>query len=174
MHLVKSFFLKHFIIIHKGAFTAKLKSSIILGSTLTPFSLLVEKITNWYLENFMVIMLVVGAVFCDWLVGIAKHLICKTFSWKENGKGLLIKSFMIVAGGYLSEALPHFLGGENILSTGLISALRLSVFMYPAASCWMNMAVVTNGKFPPVGLIERIKNYNQNFNVKDLTNGKQG
>ncbi len=45
--------------------------------------------------------------------------------------------------------------------------------MYPAASCWANMAIVTDGKFPPVGLMNRIKSFNENLNVKELTDGKQ-
>lgn len=170
--LVKGFIHSNLIIIHKGVISAKIKSSLKLGSSIAPFGLILEKLTNWYLENFIVIWLICGAVFLDWLVGIGKHLICKTFSWKENGKGLLIKLFMVVAGGYLAEALPHFLGGENILSSGLIAALRLSIFMYPAASCWMNMSVITKGAFPPTALLEKAKNFNKNLNVKEFTDGK--
>jgi hypothetical protein len=171
---LKTFFIKHIVIIHKGVLSAKIKSSFILGSTATPFALLFETITNWYIQNFVTIMLIAGAVLSDYLVGTAKHIKCKTFSWKENGIGLLIKLGMIVFGGYLAEALPHFLGGENsFLSIGLITALRLSIFMYPAASCWANMAIITNGKFPPVGLMNKIKSFNQNFNVKEFTDEKQ-
>lgn len=81
---------------------------------------------------------------------------------------------MIVIGGFLSESLPHFIGGtDNLISSGLVMALRLSVFMYPAASCWANMAVITKGTFPPVGLLNKIKSFQENLNVKELTDGKQ-
>lgn len=169
---LNTFLVKHVVIIHKGVLTAKLKSSIILGSSFSPFALLIQYLTNWYSENFMAIWIIAGAVAADWAVGIIKHLKEKTFSWKENGKGLAIKLAMIVFGGYLGETLPHFLGGENILSNGLIMALRLSIFMYPAASCWANMSVITNGVFPPTGLMNRIKSFNENLNIKDLTNEK--
>ncbi len=168
----KLFFIKHIVIIHKGVLSAKLKSSIILGSTFSPFALLLQNLTDWYLSNILTIWIIMGAVICDWGVGLIKHLKCKTFSWKENAKGLLIKVSMIVFGGYLGEALPHFLGGENFLSNGLIMALRLSIFMYPAASCWTNMSEVTNGKLPPEGLMNKIKGFTQNFNVKEFTNEK--
>lgn len=168
-----NFIAYHIFIIHKGVISAKIKSSIILGTSASPIAILLEKITDWYMTNMLTIWLITGAVLADWLVGIIKHLICKTFSWKENGKGLLIKTSMIVIGGFLAESLPHFLGGnDNLITTGLVMALRLSVFMYPAASCWANMAIVTNGKFPPVGLMNRIKSFNENLNVKELTDGK--
>lgn len=169
-----NFIAYHIFIIHKGVISAKIKSSLILGTTASPIAILLEKITDWYMTNMLTIWLITGAVLADWIVGIIKHLICKTFSWKENGKGLLIKTSMIVIGGFLAESLPHFLGGnDNLFTTGLVMALRLSVFMYPAASCWANMAIVTNGKFPPVGLMNRIKSFNENLNVKELTDGKQ-
>lgn len=171
--LLVNFISYHIFIIHKGVITAKIKSSLILGTTASPIAILIEQITDWYVTNMLTIWIIAGAVLADWVVGILKHLIKKTFSWKENGTGLLIKTSMIVIGGFLSESLPHFLGGnDNLFSNGLIMALRLSVFMYPAASCWANMAVVTNGKFPPVGLMNRIKSFNENLNVKEFTNGK--
>ncbi len=173
--VIIDFLAQHIYIIHKGAVTAKLKSSAILGTTASPIAILLEKITDWYMTNMLTIWIIAGAVLADWLVGTGKHLMCKTFSWKENGKGLLIKTSMIVIGGFLAESLPHFLGGDdNLITSGLVMALRLSVFMYPAASCWANMAIVTNGKFPPVGLMNRIKSFNENLNIKELTDGKQG
>ena len=169
-----NFVVYHIYIIHKGVISAKIKSSIILGTSASPLAILFEKITDWYVTNMLTIWIIAGAVLADWAMGVIKHLKCKTFSWKENGKGLLIKTSMIVIGGFLSESLPHFLGGDdNLITNGLLMALRLSVFMYPAASCWANMAIVTNGKFPPVGLMNRIKSFNENLNVKELTDGKQ-
>lgn len=170
---ILAFIAHHVLIIHKGLLMAKFKSSIILGTTFSPIALIIQYITDWYVANFMTIWIIAGTVFADWIAGMIKHLMEKTFSWKENGKGLLIKISMIVIGGYLGESLPHFLGGENIVSNGLIMALRLSIFMYPAASCWGNMSVITKGVFPPTGLMNRIKSFNENLNIKDLTDAKQ-
>ena len=80
---------------------------------------------------------------------------------------------MAVGAGTLYEALPYFLGEKNIVSDSLLIVMRLSVFMYPAGSCWMNMYVVTNETFPPIGWIDRIKNFNKNLNLNELKNGKQ-
>ena len=173
LDFIYTFIAKHIFIIHKGVVTAKIKSSITLGASISPFAILLEKITDWYITNMLTIWIIAGAVLADWLSGMGKHLKQKTFSWKANGIGLLIKSSMIIIGGFISESLPHFLGGpDNIVSTSLIMALRLSVFMYPAGSCLANVAVITNGKFPPIGLMDRIKSFNQNLNIKDLTDGK--
>jgi len=150
-----------------------LKSSFYLGIVVSPFALIIEKLTDWYISNQVTIFFICGAILIDWLSGIGKHVKLKTFSWKLNGIGLLVKTGMVICGSFLSEAMPHFLG-DNLLSYSLITVLRLSIFMYPAGSGWMNMSVITNGKFPPVGWINRIKSFQENLNIKDLTNDNKG
>jgi hypothetical protein len=168
--LFYSFLLHQLFVIHSGVWYAKIKASFFLGATLTPFALILQKFLDWYIINQVTIFFISGAVLCDWFGGIIKHIMLKSFSWKENGKGLLIKVAMVVISSFLAEGLIHFLG-NNFLSTALITALRLSTFMYPAGSCWMNMNIITKGLFPPIGLINRIKSFNQNLNIKELTDG---
>lgn len=161
------------LIIHKGVLTAKIKASFTVGLSLSPFAILLEKFTHWYIENQTYIYWVCIAIAFDWLFGVWKHLKLKTFSWKLNGIGLLVKVSMAVGAGTLYEALPYFLGEKNIVSDSLLIVMRLSVFMYPAGSCWMNMYVVTNETFPPIGWIDKIKSFNKNLNISEFKNGKQ-
>jgi len=167
-----SFLAKQLSIIHTGVWYAKIKASFLVGTTLSPFAIIIQKLTDWYITNQVTIFFFCGAIIFDWLSGVAKHIKLKTFSWKLNGIGLLVKIGMVVAGSFLAEALPHFLGNDNLVSNSLLTILRLSIFMYPAGSCWMNMAIITNGAFPPTGWINRIKSFNENLTVKDLTDGK--
>ena len=74
--------------------------------------------------------------------------------------------------GILFEALPFFLREDNIVSDGLLVVTRLSVFMYPAGSAWMNMAAITSGRFPPIGWIKWMKYFSENLELKHLNNGK--
>lgn len=170
--IIQHFIIKQLLIIHYGVWYAKLKSSFLLGATFSPLAIIIEKFTDWYIINQVTIFFFVGAVLLDWIFGIWKHLKLKTFSWKLNGIGLLVKIGMVIGGSYLAEALPHFLG-DNVFSSSTITVLRLSIFMYPAGSCWMNMSVISNGAFPPAGWIERIQSFNKNLNINDFKNGKQ-
>jgi hypothetical protein len=170
---ISAFFIKHLAIIHKGAIASKIKSSIVLGASLSPFAFIAERITEWYITNQLTIYIICGAILADWLVGVGKHLFKKTFSWKLMVIGLLIKLSMVVVGSFLGEALPHFTGENNLLSNSLLTILRLSTFMYPAGSCWVNMAVITNGKYPSIGWLKRINEFSKNLTIKDLTDGKQ-
>lgn len=166
---LKIFILKQLLIIYCGVFTAKVKASILLGATFSPLAFIIQHITDWYITNQGTIYLFFGAIIVDWISGIWKHLKKKTFSWKLNGLGLLVKIGMVVFGSFLAESMPHFLGDNNIVTTSLITILRLSIFMYPAASAWMNMSVISNGKFPPKKWIDKLESFNKNLNIKELT-----
>lgn len=162
------FFSSQLLVIHSGIWTAKIKSCFILGATLSPIALIIQSLTAWYLTNQGTILFFCGAILADWFFGSWKHLKLRTFSFKKNGIGLLVKIGMTVGGSFLTEALPHFIGEDNILSNTLLTVLRLSIFMYPAGSCWMNMSVVSNGAFPSNAWIRRIKSFNKNLNIDDL------
>lgn len=174
LRFLNQFFISQLIILHTGVWYAKIKASFMLGAAVSPFAFLLQQLTNWYITNQLTIFIVSGAIIADWISGIWKHLKLKTFSIKLNGIGLLTKTGMVVLGSFLAEGLGHYTGNDNVLSTSLITILRLSIFMYPAGSCWMNIGVITNGVFPPMAWINRIKSFNQNLSIKDLTDGNKG
>ena len=163
------FFLKNIIIIHKGVLLAKIKASFTISLALSPLAFLVEKITSWYISNYEYILWVLWAIFADWLLGQIYHIFFKKdFSWKQMGKGLIVKVGMAVLAGSLFEALPYFLKGQELVADGLLIITRLSVFMYPAASAWANCSEITGGKFPPIGWTKRIKSFNENLDINNL------
>ncbi len=75
---------------------------------------------------------------------------------------------MCLFAGSLFEALPYFLKEDNFVSQGLLLVTRLSVFMYPAASAWMNISAITDGKFPPIAWTKKLKAFNENMDIKVL------
>jgi hypothetical protein len=165
LKLTALFLLRHLLIIHTGVWYAKIKSSFTLGVTLSPIAFIIEKATHWYLDNQTYIYWVCLAIVIDWAVGVIKHLMLKTFSWKRMGNGILLKVGMALMAGLLFEALPYFLKEDNLVSDSLIIVTRLSVFMYPAGSAFMNMTVVTKGEFPPIGWIKWLKSFNENLTI---------
>lgn len=159
------FLLRHLMVIHAGVWYAKIKSSFIIGITLSPIAFIIEKATHWYLDNQAYIYWVCLAIVIDWSVGMIKHLMLRTFCWKMMSLGILLKVGMALMAGLLFEGLPYFLKEGNLVSDSLITVTRLSVFMYPAGSAFMNMAVVTGGKFPPLGWIKWIQSFNKNLSI---------
>lgn len=170
LQLIFNFFGTQLAILHAGDYFPKFKASFYLGAALSPIALIIEKSTSWYIDNQTYIHWVCVAILIDLFTGVFKHI--RNFSWGSLGKGLLIKVGMAVMAGILFEALPFFLQEGNVVSDSLLVVTRLSVFMYPAGSAWMNMATITGGKFPPIGWINKLKYFNENLDLNHFKNGK--
>ena len=42
--------------------------------------------------------------------------------------------------------------------------------MYPAGSAFVNSSIVTDGKFPPMALLQRFTKFQENLDLKSLVN----
>lgn len=166
---LSSFLSKQLLLLHTGTVVAKLKSAFILGASLSPIAVVIEKITNWTLDNHDYIFFVMGAIAIDHILGTILHSFYKRdFTWKKNLTGLIIKISLALTMGFLFEGVNHFITEDSFLKNYLVIALRLSVFLYPAGSAFMNSSIITKGKFPPVGWINKIKSFNNNLELKEL------
>ncbi len=169
-HLL-SFITKHLLVIHKGTLLAKAKSTLALALSLSPITYVIEQITHWTLANQTYIVFVFGAIAIDHVLGTLIHsFIKRDFSLKQNIIGLITKIGLVVAVGFLFEGVNHIVYQESFLKNYLIIVLRLAVFLYPAGSAFMNASIITNGKFPPIGWIEKIKKFQKNIDLKEFNN----
>lgn len=166
---ILTFLSKHLLIIHTGTLLAKAKSAFFLGVSVSPIAYVIEQITNWSLLNQDYIMFVLGAIAVDHIIGMIMHAFYKRdFSWRKNLEGLIIKISLAVAMGFLFEGVNHLIKEDSFVKNYLVMVLRLSVFLYPASSAFMNSSVITKGKFPPIGWINKIKAFNTNLELKEL------
>src|SRR5690625_178245 len=136
---------------------------------LTPFVFIWEKISMWGITNQDYILIVLGAIFIDWLFGTIKHLwFTYTFSWKGNAIGLVTKIALAVAGGFLFEGLNYLVSESDTAVLIMKIITRVIVFMYPAISAFENIYIVSGEKFPPKAWMERLKLWNETLNPNDL------
>lgn len=164
--LLLTFLWEKLLAIHTGTLIVKIKSSFEIAILFTPLTFLIERINEWTLANAIYIGWVLWAILADWFIGVWVHLKRGDFSWGKNALGLVLKIGMALFAGSLFEALPYFLKHDNIVSQILLIVTRLAVFLYPAGSALTNMAEITNGKFPPVGLFKKINMFNNDLDLK--------
>lgn len=156
------FLISGFWAIHKGSIIVKIKSTFILGLSLSPVAYVVDKVCHWGMTNIDYIMLVLGAICVDHILGSIYHAFFKRdFVWKKNFTGLSIKVALVVLVAFIFEGLNHIVKSDSFLKEYLIIVTRLSVFLYPAGSALMNSAEITNGVFPPIGIINWMKKFNK-------------
>lgn len=164
------FFLLQFVNIADGDLSAKLSGALKVSLIISPFLFVWDKIVKWGIPNQDYILIVLMAILLDWFFGIIKHLQKRTFSFKKNALGLVLKIALTVGAGMLFEGLNSIVkDSADIVVLSLSIITRVIVFLYPAVSAWQNIYVVSGEKFPPKAWMDRINKFNENLNVKELT-----
>ena len=167
------FFLLQFVNIADGDLSTKLSGAFKISLALSPFIFVWDKIVKWGIPNQDYILIVLMAILLDWFFGIIKHLQKRTFSLKKNATGLILKITLTVGAGMLFEGMNSIVkNSADIVVLSLTIVTRVIVFLYPAVSAWQNIYVVSGERFPPKAWMDRINKFNENLNVKELTDEK--
>ena len=167
------FFLLQFVNIADGDLPTKFSSAFKISLFTYPFIFLWEKLVKWGIPNQDFILIVLGAILIDWFFGTWKHLKKRTFSFKHNALGLIIKIALTTGSDFLFEGLGAIVkDSADIIVVSLTTVTRVIVFLYPAVSAWQNIYIVSDERFPPKVWMDRINKFNENLNVKELTDEK--
>lgn len=164
-----NFIIKNLILMHKGTIALKVKSALILAIVSSPMALIFDGVVEWLHLNFAYMSFVFGAVLIDHVVGSYVHAyIKKDFTMKKNVQGFFMKTTLIVFVFFLGRGIVHILGDENPIAIYFRTLMRLMVFIYPAGSALVNISIITKGKFPPLGFMNKITKFNQNLNIEEF------
>lgn len=142
-----------------GLTLSKIAATFKISMMLAPITLL-KGFDFWYLENAVYLNFVVGAIFVDWVLGTIKHALwLHDFKIKYNLRGVLVKLLLTVSLGAVFEGLKYLTMELNFVTKYFMVVLRVAVFMYPAMSIIRSSRVISDGKFPPERLFQRIENW---------------
>lgn len=157
------------VLIHKGTVLMKLKATTLLSLVGSPFVFLGESIINWFHLNIEFVLFVFGAIIIDHLAGSYVHAyIKKDFSIKQNIKGFFIKTTLVILVFFLGRGIVSILGNDNTVALYFKIIMRLMVFIYPAGSALVNISIITNGKFPPIGFMKKLTKFNENMDLSEF------
>lgn len=128
----------------------------------------ISKFTEWTISNQDFIGGVLLCIAIDHIVGTLCHALkLRDFSFKKNTYGLLKKITMCVLSLILFEVMNLIIRDLTSIFEYLKVITRLTVISYPVSSAFINMAILTNGKFPPKGWLEKLKYFNEKLNLKN-------
>lgn len=167
------YLLLQFVNIADGDLPTKFTSALKLSLVASPFILIWDKLVKWGIPNQDYILIVLGAILFDWIFGMWKHLKKRTFSFKQNAYGLIIKISLTTGAAFLFEGLGSIVkDSADIIVLSLTTVTRVIVFLYPAVSAWQNIYIVSDERFPPKAWMDKINKFNENLDVKELTDEK--
>lgn len=127
----------------------------------------ISKFTEWTVSNQDFLCGVLLCIAIDHIIGSICHaIIIRDFSFKKNATGLLIKIGICVLSLVIFEIMTLVTQNLPSIFDYLKVLTRLTVISYPVSSAFLNMAILTNGKFPPKGWLEKLKFFNETLNLK--------
>lgn len=147
----------------------KIIQSIQIAITFSVPAWLLSKITQWTVSNHDYCASVLVCISIDHLIGSYYHAFkAHDFNFKSNIIGILQKVGLCVIGIILFEIIHNTLQGITFIYEYLKVTTHLVVILYPASSAFKNMSEITNGIFPPIGWIKKLKAFNDDLSFKNL------
>lgn len=146
-------------------FTIKIYGCLKLALPLSILGLLSNDIFAWGVGNYNYIMGVMGCIAVDHIIGTIYHLRQRDFTLKRNAVGLVTKIGLCAGAALMFEIIQHAMRDAPLVYEYLKMVTRLIVLLYPAGSAFMNMSALTNGVFPPIGWIKKIKAFNSDLDL---------
>jgi hypothetical protein len=171
---MKTFFVKLYFAVllltaNKPSAMEKLQYLCKLIITFAPVALALDAFEIWYQSNFQFFSFILCALSINMGVGIRYHIKMKTFSWKlfftRNSE-----MFLVVIIVYALLEMLRNTAGNNLIGESFKVVIQLTTLLYPISKALKNIYILTQKKYPPAFIMERIYNFEKNGNVTDLFN----
>lgn len=170
MKAILLFIVQNLLDIHSGNFLLKIKATALLAFPLGTFTWCFSEIIHWSVSNRGFMAGVLTCIAIDHIIGSFYHAFkLRDFCFRKNIAGLLYKLGLCASSVILFEIIHTTLKDVNWAYEYLKTITRLIVILYPAGSAFMNMSALTNGVFPPLGWIKKIKNFNDELDLEKFS-----
>ena len=163
--------LKTLALLEQGSIAVKLTTAFILSILTSPMVYVFNRIKPFIIPETDFVVVITVAIIVDWITGMMKWWLRKKFDFRKMIIGLLEK----VAISFFSMILFNGLGAITELQqhpdlrSYLVLVGKLAIFFYVTGSAFNNMYFITGGKFPPVGWMNRMKNFEQTADIDSFT-----
>lgn len=149
----------------------KITGTLLLTVVASPLAAFYAYMHNNIFTDSDFLNVIVICLLADMIGGMWKHYRLHTFSWKRLYLGLLEKIGVSFLGMILFNSIfsIHQWQGIDSAKNYLILIGKLANLLYICGSCFNNLYVITGGKFPPVGFMKRMANFNETLDTNKLT-----
>lgn len=134
---------------------------------LAPIAFIVNSAFNWHNEHETFLYGLYVILFINAVFGVLTHRKLKTSDIGEFAFSTLI-TIVVVFGVYFSLDQMNNSIPDGFLSVGFSSSVQILTLLFPIAKIMRNGFILTNGKFPPEFLIEKLYNYERDGNIKSF------
>lgn len=162
---MKEFISNNLITIHSGGIGGKLWASFKLAAVPAVGLSIYERFTGWYIDSQVFVILLTGGLLGDLIIGIIKHLKLNSFSFKKMLLGFTLKMAIVTIAYFFTEAILQIISEGEMDSIYFKVISKLAIFLFPAGNAAINMGIITNGKFPPLGFLMKFEKFNKTLDI---------
>ena len=133
--------------------------SLIVSPILATAALLINPIRVLFESESDFFAILTLALMIDLLIGMLKHLKINNFSFRDLALGLIIK--VVVAYGGLLLFMSFASLEDGPIVEWFIFVSKFTILLYPAGSAFSNMFILTDGRFPPLKFMKKLKSFDE-------------
>lgn len=138
------------------------------------FLMIFEYYKGIVIANKVFLIVIFSVFLLDVVLGILKHIKLRDFSFRDLLTHACLKMFIGFAAMVVFNGFAAILAQDaEFIKTYFVMVGKLLTLVYYAGSAFNSMSVLTNGKFPPVAWMNRMKEFNNTLNPKKLTENEQ-
>ena len=166
---IREFILNNLMLLYRGGLFVKINASFKLCMLPAVAVSVFEYFSGLYTTDLSFLYGVLFVLMIDHVLGTYLHyFVDKDFTFKANLLGLLKKLTVILSGYSMLLIMHDALDEVEFLDVYFKVMIKLMVLLYPLSSALVNMSKVTNGAFPPSGLLKKIKNFEKTGDLESL------
>ncbi len=154
------------IVIYLSNLGRAVTKSFVFSAVLSLFSLFTDWAEVFVFADRAFIHILFTLFICDIFSGIVKHIKLRNFSFTELALKFLVKIIVSTIFMVSFNALAQIKGlpveGKHYFE--LLGKIMNGI--YVGGSVFWNIHIITNGVFPPIGWMERTKEFNKTLNLK--------
>lgn len=139
---------------------------------IAPLAYLLDMANWWFKENKQFGTFICIAILVNMVVGAVKHLKYKTFDFKLFFARNCMMIF-VVCMVYIMLEMLRYTAGANIVGEIFKVLIQVTTLMYPTSKVFKNCYILSNGKYPPEFIMQRLYNFERNGDLNDLFKTKK-
>lgn len=139
---------------------------------LAPIAFILSGLSLWFNNNQTFFSFIICTLLINIIIGAWKHKRAGTFKWKTFFWKNIEMWFIIILIYPLLEMLS-ILAGDNFIGEGFKVLIQISTILYPGSKILKNGYILSNRKFPPGFLMERLYKFEKTGNLNELFEEKR-
>lgn len=135
--------------------------------TFAPVAYFLDVFNLWFQTNHQFSSFLILCVVGNMGVGARFHYKMGTFSWidfwKKNSEMFLV---LVVVYAFLE--MLRVTTGNNLVGEGFKILIQVMTLFYPISKALKNIYILTNKRYPPTFIMDKMYNFEKTGNLKDL------